>query len=311
NPSGSGGRSFPRAFTTHRNRTSSEGSYTSAAVRHRHTNAATSSKREHLFRSCGGAAFRKAAIAAGQKKKGRCSITSPGNMRVGHRLVLRVLVGGAQRGSCGEELPGPHGPHGRGGRAAHQLADGRHELPHARRIGQAVADLEAEDESSARQPQQRPVDYGGRGALRQAKKLAGAWDRRGQCGTEIIEPDVGVGPDEHDPLAGAIHHELPPGLLANPARDRVVKHQHIGESMLQNPDGVLRTTTIGAGRTVVEEVYDGSVEPEALLVVDVGERLPLAGRRLRRRDELRLASPRHESQRPRSHQNDPTLQYTP
>nr|CAB3455923.1 unnamed protein product [Digitaria exilis] len=102
---------------------------------------------------------------------------------------------------------------------------------------------------------------------------------------EVGQPHVGVGLDEQHPLAGAVDDELPPLHLPQPPGERVVRHQRLAE---RAPDDGCRVVTVAARDASSVEEDERHMQPQPLLVIDVGEALRLARRRPRRADELRL-----------------------
>lgn len=139
--------------------------------------------------------------------------------------------------------------------------------------------------------EERAADDGGAVAVGLAQELLVARERRAEHVAEVGEGDVGVRLDEHHAVAGAIHHQLPRRRLhlADPSGDGVVVHERVGEPSPDHRGGV---GAAAAATASPEEVEARPVEPEAVLVVDVGQRPELPRRRPRRRDELRRR-PRH------------------
>lgn len=107
---------------------------------------------------------------------------------------------------------------------------------------------------------------------------------------EVGGGQVGLGLHEHDALRAALHHELPAGLLLQAAGERVVKDERLSKRLPDHGGRVLAPLV----RVGTVQVDAGAVEPHALAVVDVGQRLRLPRRRRRRGDQHRLASPHRE-----------------
>jgi hypothetical protein len=92
----------------------------------------------------------------------------------------------------------------------------------------------------------------------------------------VLEPDVRVGLYEQHILAGALDGKLCGPRAPGAARRTVVVHERAGHGITDHPRWVPRAHE----RAAAVEPDDGDVEPQPVLVVDVGQLLQLARRRL-------------------------------